>query len=211
MKIPVLFPKIFNYPFTYKSEINESLNPGDFVKAPFGSNEITGVVWPDEQKTEKKFKIKRISKKINIQNLNFSMIKFISWFSKYNLVPLGMSLKMCLLNREVVEKNFDKEFIRYKIKVKKNNFLLNKEQKESLSFMRKVGNDYKVIVLEGVTGSGKTLVYFNRIKDIVEKGYQALILLPEIALTNQFSRRFKDFFNSEPAIWHSATTKKINL
>ena len=53
MKIPVLFPKIFDYPFTYKSEISETLNSGDFVKAPFGLNEITGVVWPHEQKTEK--------------------------------------------------------------------------------------------------------------------------------------------------------------
>ena len=34
------------------------------------------------------------------------MIKFISWFSKYNLVPLGMSLKMCLLNKGVIEKKF---------------------------------------------------------------------------------------------------------
>jgi len=56
MRIPVLFPKIFDYPFTYKSEIPESLNSGDFVKAPFGFNEITGVVWPYEQKTEKKLK-----------------------------------------------------------------------------------------------------------------------------------------------------------
>ena len=56
MKIPVLFPKIFDYTFTYKSEIPELLNSGDFVKAPFGSNEITGVVWPYEQKTEKNLK-----------------------------------------------------------------------------------------------------------------------------------------------------------
>ena len=62
--------------------------------------------------------------------------------------------------------------------------------------------------LLGVTGSGKTLVYFERIKDIIGKGEQALILLPEIALTNQFSRKFKEFFNAEPAIWHSGTTKK---
>ena len=59
-----------------------------------------------------------------------------------------------------------------------------------------------------MTGSGKTLVYFQRIKDLVIKGHQALILLPEIALTDQFSRRFKEFFGAEPAIWHSATTKK---
>ena len=208
MKIPVLFPKIFDYPFTYKSEISESLKSGDFVKAPFGSSEITGVVWPHEQKTEKKFKIKKISKKINVKNLNPSMIEFISWFSKYNLVPLGMSLKMCLLNKNVVEKNFDKEFDKFKIKRRKNKFLLNVEQKKSLVFIRSIGNNYNVTVLEGVTGSGKTLVYFERVKDLIQKGFQALILLPEIALTNQFSRRFKEFFGAEPAIWHSGTTKK---
>ena len=208
MKVPVLFPKIFNYPFTYKSEISESLKSGDFVKAPFGSNEITGVVWTYEQKTEKKFKIKKISKKINVEKLNSSMIKFISWFSKYNLVPLGMSLKMCLLNKDVVEKSFNKEFYKFKIKSRDNNFLLNKEQKKSLTFIRSIGNNYNVTVLEGVTGSGKTLVYFERVKDLIDKGFQVLILLPEIALTNQFSRRFKEFFGTEAAIWHSGTTKK---
>ena len=125
MKVPILFPKIFNYPFTYKSEITEPLKSGDFVKAPFGSSEITGVVWPYEQKTKKKFKIKKILKKINVKNLDSSMIKFISWFSKYNLVPLGMSFKMCLLNKDVVEKTFDKEFNKFKIKNSNKKFLLN--------------------------------------------------------------------------------------
>ena len=208
MKIPVLFPKIFDYPFTYKSEISETLKSGDFVKAPFGSSEITGVIWPHEQKTKKKFKIKKISKKINVKNLNSSMIEFISWFSKYNLVPLGMSLKMCLLNKDVVETAFNKEFNKFTIKSGGNNFLLNAEQKKSLAFIRNIGNNYNVTVLEGVAGSGKTLVYFKRIKDLIDKGFQALILLPEIALTNQFSRRFKEFFGAEPAIWHSGTTKK---
>ena len=208
MKIPVLFPNIFDYPFTYECEISKTLKSGDFVKAPFGSKEITGVVWPKEQKTEKKFEIKKISKKIDVRNLSSPMIEFISWFSKYNLVPLGMSLKMCLLNKDVVEKNFNEEFIKFKIKNNKNLFLLNDEQKKSLSFVREKGSNYNVTVIQGVTGSGKTLVYFKRIKDFVDKGYQALILLPEIALTNQFSRRFEEFFGAPPAIWHSGTTKK---
>ena len=208
MKVPVLFPKIFDYPFTYKSEISESLKSGDFVKAPFGSSEITGVIWPYEQKTTKKFKIKKISKKIKVKNLNNSMMEFISWFSKYNLVPLGMSLKMCLLNKDVVEKVFKKEFNKFLIKNHNNNFLLNNDQKKSLTFIRNIGNNYSVTVIEGVTGSGKTLVYFKRIKDFIDKGFQSLILLPEIALTDQFSRRFKEFFGAEPAIWHSGTSKK---
>jgi len=208
MKIPVLFPKIFNYPFTYQSDISDSLNPGDFVKAPFGSSEITGVVWPEEQKTKKNFKLKKIIKKINISNLNSSMIKFISWFSKYNLVPLGMSLKMSLLNKDVVEKSFNEEFNKYEIKKNIIKFSLNSEQKKSLTFLKKIGDNYNVTVLEGITGSGKTLVYFERVRDILDKGFQALILLPEIALTYQFSQRFKQFFGAEPAIWHSATSKK---
>ena len=208
MKVPVLLPKIFDYPFTYESEISEKLNPGDFVKAPFGSSKITGVVWPYEQKTAKKFKLKKILKKMNVRNLNSSMIKFISWFSKYNMVPLGMAFKMCLLNKDVVEKSFDKEFRKFKIKKDKNKFLLNAEQKKSLAFIKNTGKNYNVTVIEGVAGSGKTLVYFKRIRDFIDKGFQALILLPEIALTNQFSERFKEFFGAEPAIWHSGTTKK---
>ena len=43
MNIPVLFPKIFDYPFTYKSKGTVSLNSGDFVKVPFGNAEITGL------------------------------------------------------------------------------------------------------------------------------------------------------------------------
>ena len=144
MKIPVLFPKIFDYPFTYRSEIPESLNSGDFVRAPFGSNEITGVVWPHEQKTEKKFKIKKISKKINIEKLNSKMLDFINWFSKYNLVSLGMSFKMCLLNKQVVEKDYKEEFEKYKLNKFNNKFLLNGEQKKSLSFLRNVGDNYNV-------------------------------------------------------------------
>jgi len=208
MKVEVLFPKIFDYPFTYKSEISETLKPGDFVKAPFGTNEITGVVWPYSQKTKKKFKIKKIIRKIDVKNLNSAMIEFISWFSKYNLVPLGMSLKMCLLNKDVIEKNFNEEFDKFKVKNVSKFFLLNTEQKKSLAFIRNIGSNYNVTVLEGVTGSGKTLVYFQRIKDFIDKDLQALILLPEIALTSQFGRRFEEFFGSPPAIWHSGTSKK---
>ena len=208
MKVAILFPKIFDHPFTYKSKELEKLNPGDFVRAPFGSTEITGVVWPKEEKTEKKFVLKKISKKLNVKSLNTSMIEFISWFSKYNLVPLGMVFRMCLLNKDVVEKSYEYEFEKFQIKKNTNKFLLNSEQKKSLDFIKKIGKNYSVIVLEGVTGSGKTLVYFERIKELVNEGLQALILLPEIALTNQFGRRFKEFFGVEPAIWHSGTSKK---
>ena len=134
MKVPVLFPKIFDYPFTYESELSEKLKPGDFVKAPFGNIETTGIVWTQEQKTKKNFKLKKITKKLNVKRLNLSMLKFISWFSKYNLVSLGMSLKMCLLRKEVVEKNFNKEYKDFKIKNKNKVFFFKNEKKKKNKF-----------------------------------------------------------------------------
>jgi primosomal protein N' (replication factor Y) len=59
------------------------------------------------------------------------------------------------------------------------------------------------ILLEGVTGSGKTEVYFEAVAETVRRGRQALILMPEIALTAQFLQRFEARFGVKPATWHS--------
>ncbi len=63
-----------------------------------------------------------------------------------------------------------------------------------------------VSLLEGVTGSGKTEVYFEAVAEAVRQGRQALILMPEIALTAQFLDRFEARFGAKPASWHSGVT-----
>jgi primosomal protein N' (replication factor Y) len=63
-----------------------------------------------------------------------------------------------------------------------------------------------VTLLEGVTGSGKTEVYFEAVAQAVRDGRQALILMPEIALTTQFLDRFAARFGVKPATWHSGVT-----
>jgi len=60
-----------------------------------------------------------------------------------------------------------------------------------------------VTLLDGVTGSGKTEVYFEAVAAALAKGKQVLILLPEIALTQAFLERFQDRFGAKPAEWHS--------
>lgn len=62
---------------------------------------------------------------------------------------------------------------------------------------------FSVSLLDGVTGSGKTEVYFEAVAKALDQGKQVLILLPEIALTQQFLDRFHDRFGSKPAEWHS--------
>ncbi|MGC1269922.1 MAG: primosomal protein N', partial [Croceibacterium sp.] len=59
-------------------------------------------------------------------------------------------------------------------------------------------------LLDGVTGSGKTEVYFEAIAHALEQGRQVLVLLPEIALTEAFLRRFEDRFGAAPVLWHSS-------
>ncbi|GJE54170.1 MULTISPECIES: primosomal protein N' [Methylobacterium] len=61
----------------------------------------------------------------------------------------------------------------------------------------------RTILLEGVTGSGKTEVYFEAVAECVRRGRQALVLMPEIALTAQFLDRFAARFGVRPATWHS--------
>ena len=63
---------------------------------------------------------------------------------------------------------------------------------------------FNVTLLDGVTGSGKTEVYFEAVARTLERGQQALIMLPEIALTDQFMRRFEARFGCAPVEWHSA-------
>ncbi len=63
---------------------------------------------------------------------------------------------------------------------------------------------FSVTLLDGVTGSGKTQVYFEAVADTLRRGRQALIMLPEIALTSQFMDRFVERFGCQPVEWHSA-------
>jgi primosomal protein N' (replication factor Y) len=65
---------------------------------------------------------------------------------------------------------------------------------------------YSTTLLDGVTGAGKTEVYFEAVAEALKQGWQVLIMLPEIALSNAFMDRFKARFACEPALWHSNLT-----
>ena len=108
MKVPILLPNIFNYPFTYNSSVN--LKVGEFVEVPFGKTKIVGVVWDTfEETNNKNYKLKNVIKKFDIPGLKKETVKFLDWFSQYNLIPKGMALKLMLLSSQVVEKLPDKD------------------------------------------------------------------------------------------------------
>ena len=207
MKVPILLPNIFNYPFTYDSDLK--LRVGDYVVVPFGRSEYTGVVWDEfEKKKNKNFVIKKILKKLNVPSLKKKTIKFLNWFSEYNMIPKGMALKLLLLSSKTVNKFSNDVYDQFKIDIKESKINLSEDQKNCLKKMNISNKKFRVHVLQGTTGSGKTMVYFEALKEIINEGFQGLILLPEIGLTGEFQNKFIEFFGFKPAVWHSGINKK---
>ena len=207
MKFPILLPNIFNHPFTYESDLN--LKVGDYVVVPFGKSKITGVVWDEfEKKNNKNFKLKSVLKKLNVTPLKKTTIKFLNWFAEYNIIPKGMALKLVLLSSNAIEKFQQEVFKTFNPNIRASTIKLSEEQKRSLKKMNISNQKFRVHVLQGTTGSGKTIVYFSALKEIIKKDFQGLILLPEIGLTSQFEKKFIEFFGITPAIWHSGISKK---
>lgn len=85
---------------------------------------------------------------------------------------------------------------------------LNEEQTKAIASVNQQNQQFNVFLLEGITGSGKTEVYLNILSDILSAGKQALILVPEIGLTPQTIKRFKQRFNAPIDILHSGLTDK---
>ena len=87
---------------------------------------------------------------------------------------------------------------------------LSADQAEAAeALQQRAGADaFSVTLIDGVTGSGKTEVYFEAIAAALDKGRQVLVLVPEIALTAAFLDRFHDRFGAPPAAWHSDLAPK---
>ena len=152
--------------------------------------------------------LRKFQKRLDVPPLKKNIIKFLNWFSEYNMIPKGMALKLLLLSSNAIEKISSEVYEQFKIDIKQNKIQLSKEQKNCLKKMNVSNQKFRVHVLQGTTGSGKTMVYFEALKDIINKGFQGLILLPEIGLTGQFQNKFIEFFGFKPAVWHSGITKK---
>lgn len=84
------------------------------------------------------------------------------------------------------------------------------DQAAAAAFLREsvAKRAFEVTLLQGVTGSGKTEVYLDAIAETLRQGRQALVLLPEIALSTQWLARFERRFGAPPALWHSELSSR---
>jgi primosomal protein N' (replication factor Y) len=212
--VQVLLPLALDQSFTYK--VSSDIEIGDVVKVEFGKKEIWGVVAEKKSEAPEGIapeKIKKILEKNLRLKLSENQLKFIEAISSYNLASRGLVLRafIGILNSDKVKKTA----IAAKQEIEKEKFSLKKlsEKQQEIaddlwkSFEQKQAS---TSLLDGLTGSGKTEIYFAVIAKILSEktDSQILILLPEIALTSQLLLRFEEQFGFLPAIWHSKISKK---
>lgn len=201
----ILLPVPFDKPFTYKSA--ESIPLFQIVEVSFGSRTLLGLNTGQSVNSDLNTdKIKNVEKILNYQ-LSHEQFDFIKKMSSYNLIPLGMVLKMHLSAPKAFEEKYQKLPTLECQNPKK--ITLNNEQLACYNSLKaKLNSGFSVSVLHGITGSGKTEVYLNLVEDLYNQGKQALILLPEILLTSQLTSRFKSRLGHEIIEWHSSLTPK---
>ncbi len=110
-----------------------------------------------------------------------------------------------LYKREVITNEEAEEQI---VNLTKEVNLTDEQQCAADILIRKVNNGFSATLLDGVTGSGKTEVYFEAAAAALATGKQVLVLVPEISLTSQWLKRFENRFGVTPYIWHSEVGEK---
>ena len=88
---------------------------------------------------------------------------------------------------------------------KTDSLVLNDDQQKAVAVLR-ASDRFAAYLIDGVTGSGKTEIYLQRMRDVIEQGKQVLVLAPEIGLTPQLVTRLRDRLGIEPALFHSGLT-----
>ena len=113
------------------------------------------------------------------------------------------ALKTLLDKGYVSESFFEEDRIPYVPSTFKSEIKLSPKQKEAFDSLEKQFKNHDVVLLEGVTSSGKTEVYFDLMEQVLAKNKQVLYLLPEISLTSQMIHRLQDRFGSKVVVYHS--------
>ena len=130
-----------------------------------------------------------------------------------NLLKNNKVLKSDIVNKYALKKLIDLNIVKEEkeeeyrkidlINIEHKDINLNNEQNDAISIINNNLNKEKVILIHGVTGSGKTEVYIEVIKEVLKNNKSAIVLVPEISLTPQTIARINNVFNNNIAVLHS--------
>ncbi len=196
---------------TYKVPAESEFKVGDVVNVPLGRRKGQGVILeigdfaelcPSDLAPEK---IKAINSILDSElGLGPKELELFQWMAKYYHYSLGLLIFDCLPN--TVKRPRDLQIVRGRSEGVA--FQFHPEQSEIIqALLPKVDAGFEKIFIHGVTGSGKTVIYFELIKKCLELGKSVLLLVPEINLTPQLTDFFCSNLGEFPFfVYHSAIT-----
>lgn len=192
--------------YTYKGDAA----PGQVVRVSFGRQKIPGLVVGQGGKPDMPdSKIKAADIIDYLPRLPDDMRDFMARMADWTMIPHGQVLRLSIPNDALLAQP-----------TRKTRASIPPAQYDQLHYVKTVLNDeqrscadavneaqgYQTFLLDGVTGSGKTEVFFDAVAHVIAQGKQALIMMPEIGLSNMFVKRFEDRFGTTPGLWHSGVT-----
>ena len=196
--IPVPLHNTFDY------LCKDKVGIGSRVKVPFGNKKVTGIVLSHKDKSSFT-KLREVEEVIDHEVLlSQEILTFLSWSANYYHHPIGEVLSNAIpKNLRNGKPAVIKKPGEVHDKVSSSGFELTNEQNFAISEVLKNSSEFNGFLLHGVTGSGKTEVYLSITEQLLKKGKQVLVLVPEIGLTPQMISRFEQRIEGRVVAVHS--------
>lgn len=180
--------------FDYQS--TNIFDMGQIVEVPFGKKTLIGMV---HSKPETYYEgVKKFIENIYPVLLHKQNIEFIEKIGDYHLVEQNQFLGKMLYK---IPKRIKQDSISHIPKTVLQNSELTDEQQQVFNSIQDGLSTFNVSLLFGITGSGKSEIYFHLIHEVLNKGGQILFLLPEIGIVSGMEQRIKDKLNIDPLLW----------
>ena len=196
--IPVPLHNTFDY------LCKEKVCIGSRVKVPFGSKKVTGIVISHKDKSSFS-KLREVEEVIDHEALlSKEILEFLPWSANYYHHPIGEVLSNAIpKNLRNGKPALIKKLGEAEVKMSSTDIKPTNEQSFAITEVLKSSSEFNGFLLHGVTGSGKTEVYLSITEQLLKKGKQVLVLVPEIGLTPQMISRFEQRIEGRVVAVHS--------
>jgi len=185
--------------FTYSSD--EKLAVGQIVMIEVGKKQRIGLVMSEGKKPE--YATKPISSVLEATPLPGALVGLSSWLSEYYRTPLATTLQT-VLPRGIDKKRRPRKVVEHSSVRERTQIVFNKDQAKAIEDINAASDG--TIVLQGVTGSGKTEIYKQIARQTIAAGKSVIMLVPEISLTSQLIGEFTHDF-PDMIVTHSHMTE----
>ena len=206
----VLLPLPLADAYDYLACPDHATPAGTVVQVPLGSKTVIGVVWGEGSGDVPLPKLKPILGPANLPPLPATSRAFVDWVADYTLTPRGAVLKMVFGSLRMIQPKAKDDYTCPQPNPDFHQPHLTEDQKAAAEML--VGSvdrsKFSATLLDGVTGAGKTEVFCEAIAACLRHGKQALLLLPEIAMTAALLDRLTARFGTPPVQWHSELTER---